>query len=398
MGAALLVAWREQAQLRLAPLLAITATVGLGAVLVHHVVGTPGDTDGAVYASQGSLLLDGDYPRSEYPVGAVVLFGVDALLGRESVRATHGVLMVCFHLVAVFAIWHVRSHWSAWLAALYALWPAVLYFVEMRFDVLVVTLLLLGLLSAREERWIVAGALFGAATAVKWSPALACMLLVTWLLVSQRPREAIRHGASFVVVFVAINIPFLVWQAGDVLAAYTKQSTRGIVAESLPYLPLRLAGLAEPGPSGQFQDPAVVPAWADATAVVVQVLLVLTVVAVVVCSRTSLDGAIAGAGLLPAVFLLTNRVFSPQFALVAFAAWTFAIALLARSRAEQLGLGTAAAVATYANAMIMPGFVASWAGWSGLYFAVSVALTGWLLTAVALRTTNRAVAGGRSAA
>lgn len=392
MGAALLVAWYEQEQLRLTPLLVITAVYGLGIVLIHHAVGTPGDTDGAVYASQGNLLLGGDYPRSEYPVGAVLLFGIDALVGGESVQTSHGLLMIPFQLVAVFALWQLRTQWSAWLAALFALWPAVLYFVHMRFDVIVVALLMLGLLFAHRGRWIVAGALFGVGTAVKWSPALACVLLIVWLVVSHRPREAVRHATAFVVAFLAINVPFLVWQTGDVLAAYTKQSTRGIIAESLPYLPLRLVGLAEPGASGQFQDPAIVPAWANPAVVVAQVLIVLAVVAVLAWSRASLDGAIAAAALMPAVFFLTNRVFSPQFALVALAAWTLAIALLARSRTEQLVLGAAAMVATYANAMVMPGFVGSWVGWSGLYFTISVGLTGWLLIAAAGRTSNRATA------
>jgi hypothetical protein len=381
MGAALLVAWHEQERLRLTPLLVLTAAYGLGIVLVHQAVGTPGDTDGAVYAAQGNLLLDGDYPRSEYPVGAVLLFGIDALLGGRSVQPSHALLMIPFQLVVVFAIFQLRSRWSAWLAALFALWPAVLYFVHMRFDVVVVALLVLGLLFGRRERWIVAGALLGAGTAVKWSPALACVLLVVWLLFSHRPREALRHATAFLAAFLAITVPFLVWQTSDVLAAYSKQSTRGIIAESLPYLPLRALGLAEPGPSGQFQDAALVPAWADPAAVVVQILVVLAVVGLIAWRRASLDGAVAAAALVPVVFLLTNRVFSPQFALVALAGWAFAIALVAHSRNEQLVLGVAAMTATYANAMVMPGFVGSWVGWSSLYFTISVALTGWLLLA-----------------
>jgi hypothetical protein len=392
-GAALLVAWHVQEQLRLVPLLAITAAYALGVVLVNHAVGTPGDTDGAVYAAQGNLLLDGEYPRSEYPAGAVLLFGLDALLGGDTVQTTHALLMIPFLLAAVSAIWMLGTTWSAWLAALVALWPANLYFVHMRFDVVVVAMLALGLLLARRSQWIAAGAVLGLGTAVKWSPALACVVLVMWLLASRQPRNAIRHGTAFVVTFLAVNLPLVAWQAGDVLAAYTKQSTRGMIAESLPYLPLHLIGVGEPAASGLIQDPAIVPGWANGAAVVVQMLLVLALVSAVVWSRATLDGAVAVAALAPATFLLTNRVFSPQFALVAFAAWAVAIALLARSRHEQLVLGATAMLATYANAMIVPAYVDSWVGWSLLYFTVSIGLTAWLVLAVVRRASARALSG-----
>ena len=111
-----------------------------------------------------------------------------------------------------------------------------------------------------------------------------------------------------------------------------------------------------------------IPRSANGAAVVVQVLLMLTVFAVVLRLRANLDGAIAAPALMPAVFLLTNRVFSPRFALVALAAWAVAIALLARSRVEQLPWAPVAMLATYANAIVFPGFAGSWVGWSALYF------------------------------
>ena len=84
------------------------------------------------------------------------------------------------------------------------------------------------------------------------------------------------------VAFVALNLPFFVWDAADVVAAYTTQSTRGIIAESLPFLPLRLLGLAEVSPSGHIWEEAVVPAWADGAALAAQVVLLAVVVAVAV--------------------------------------------------------------------------------------------------------------------
>ena len=39
-----------------------------------------------VYRDQGNALLDGDYPRSEYPTGAVLLFAFEALLGGGTTK------------------------------------------------------------------------------------------------------------------------------------------------------------------------------------------------------------------------------------------------------------------------------------------------------------------------
>jgi hypothetical protein len=389
MSIALVVAWHEQEQLRLMPLLAIAAVYAFAIALVHDAIGTPGDTDGAAYAAQGNALLDGDYPRSEYPVGAVLLFGLDALIGGENVRTTHSLVMVPFLLAACSAIWLLRTEWSSWLAAVFVLWPADLYFVHMRFDVVVVALLVVGLVFARRQQWLTAGALLGVGAAVKWSPALACVVLAVWLVSSRRPRDALRHASGFLAAFVAVSLPFMLWQAGDVLAAYSRQSTRGITAESLPYLPLRLVGLAEPGGSGQIQDPAVVPVWANGAAGALQLLAVSAAIATVVWSRATLDGAVVAAALAPAAFLLTNRVFSPQFALVVLAVWAVAISLVALSDAEQLLLAGVAMLATYANAIVMPGFAGSWGRWSALYFSLSLGLTAWLLLSVVRRESDR---------
>ena len=109
------------------------------------------------------------------------------------------------------------------------------------------------------------------------------------------------------------------------------------------------------------------------------------VVAVTVHARGDLAAGIACAALAPAVFLLTNRVFSPQFALVVLAAWAVAAALLARSARDQLGLGMAAMLATYANAVVIPGFADAFLPWSALFFTVALALTGWLLWSILRR-------------
>lgn len=397
LGAALLVAWKRQDDLRIAPVLLLTFAYGAAVVLAHHAVGIPGDSGTTTYAEQGRVLLDGDYPPSEYPVGAVLWFGVESLVhGEGGIVTLHGFLMIPFHVAAVAGVWLLRTRWSPWLATLLAFWPANLYFVHLRFEPLMLALLVGGLLFAYREQWVIAGALLGAGTAVKWSPALAFVVLVAWLLASRRGRQAVGHVVAFVVTFAALNAPFLVWQAHDVLVAYTTQSDRGIIPESLPYLPLRVLGMAHQ--DGGFWEPAVVPGWANSVATAVQVALLIAIVVLAVRGAGSLTTAVAAAALAPAVFLLTNRVFSPQFALVILAMWAIAASLVVGSARTQLAVGVAAMLATYANAAVFPALATPFLGWSALSFAAALALTGWLLHAagrpatvlVAMRTRGEA--------
>jgi Glycosyltransferase family 87 len=381
---ALLIAWRGQERLRLLPLLAVAVGFHVALVWLHIARDVPVDFDISIYTTQGQSLLDGDYPRSEYPTGAVSLFALETWLG-DNARTPNALLMIVFQLAAVVAVWSLRTRWSAWLAALVALWPLNAYAWEFKFDLVPAALLAVGLALAWHERFGLAGVLLGMGATVKWTPALAALALLVWLLASRRAREGLRHAMGFVVAFAGLTLPFLVWEPDDVWAAYTIQGGRTITGESVPYLPLHWLGQAELGED--FTHEAVVPGWADPTVTVVQLLILAVVLALAWPARGRLAAGIALAALAPAVFLLTNRIFSSQFLVVLLVVWAIAIALLARSRREQLLLGTAAATACLLNAFVypfaLPGPSGIWEPVSALMFAVALALTGWLLVNVA---------------
>jgi hypothetical protein len=384
--AALLLAWTAQSDVRLIPLLVVIGGFQLALVALHLHLGISGDVDvREVYRSQGNSLLDGTYPRSDYPPGAVVLFAADALLGGGPTRAAHAFLMIPFILIAVAAIWSLRTGTSAWLAALFGLLPGELYFWEYRFDLVPAACLAVGLAVALRRAWPAAAAALAVGAWVKWLPALAAGGLWLWLarLPSRRAKAAV-FAAVFAGALLVLHLPFLVWDAGNVLAAYTGQGGRGITAESLPYLPLRATGLAHLAKSGYFWDESVHPGWADVLAVCVQVALVAAA-AVAAARCRSREGAVAAAALVPAVFALTNRVFSPQFTVLIVVAWLVAGALLCRTRGEQLALGAVVMVAGTANALVYPARIESWLLASAAFFAVSLALTAALLVAAARR-------------
>src|SRR5207247_10535994 len=118
--------------------------------------------------------------------------------------------------------------------------------------------------------------------------------------------------------------------------------------------------------------------WASPAAMTIQLALLGATLAVAAAVRGNLRAGVAVAGLAPAVFLLTNRIFSPQFVVLVLAVWCVAIALLARSAREQLFLGAAAAATSAANVFVFPYALSIelWHASSAVLFAIALAVTG----------------------
>jgi hypothetical protein len=99
-------------------------------------------------------------------------------------------------------------------------------------------------------------------------------------------------------------------------------------------------------------------------------------------ARASLRAGVALAATAPVLFLLLNRVFSPQYLVLMLAAWAIAGALLVESRREQLALGVAVMAATTANAFVYPYTLHELGLWrlaSALLFAVGLVTSAWLV-------------------
>jgi hypothetical protein len=374
--------WRGRDRLRLGPILlvALAFHVGWIVVRVHQTLG-PDFEWRDVYAQQGQAVLDGHYPSSEYPTGAVSLFALEALLGGARTHLVHSLLLVPFQLAVVVALWSLRTRWSAWFAAVVAFWPLNAWFWEYRFDLVPAALLVAGLAFAHRSRWALAGSSLALGAAVKWSPAVAVPVLAAYLLVSRRPRDALRLTAGFALTLAVVTLPYLLWSPAHVLAAYSKQGGRSITDESLWHLPLHLLGLES---RHGYDYPAFFsvgpPGWADAVAVAVQVAALAALIAAGARARTQ-SGAIALAALAPVAFLVANRVFSVQYFVVLLAAWAVAGALLIRSERQALAATSVALGATVASALIVPYPIHRphvWEFMSGLRFALAISLTAWL--------------------
>lgn len=393
-GGALLIVWRSRDRLRLGPLLVLGMAFQLAWICLHLILGVPGDHDPIdVYPSQGEALLRGDYPRSEYPPGAVALFALETWLGGGAARTSNAFLMVPFQLVCVAAIWALRTAWAPWLAAVAALWPLNAYYWEFRFDLVPTAALVIGLVLASREHWYEAGFALGVGTIVKWTPALACASLLLWLLRSRRADKAGAHLLGFSIPVLIANVPLLLWRPSELLSAYTTQGVRTVTAESFVYLPLHVFWDAQPG--YWYFGAADVPPGANRAAVWLQIASVTAVIVLAATARTR-SSAVALAGLAPAVFFLTNRIFSPQFFVLVLAAVLVATALVARRHIEVLALVGACAVATTANTILFQSLlgaqpvetVPGWIYVSALVFLPVIAAATWLIVRATLASTE----------
>jgi hypothetical protein len=376
-GAALFAAWRHQRELNVIPLAVFALIFQLAWVGLHLVRGVPSDYDSQVtYANEGNALLHGRYPHSEYPPGAVLLFAFESLLGGGHTRVSHAFVMVPFQLLFVLALWSLGTPWSGWFATVAAFWPADAFIAEFKLDVVPAGLLVFGIACALRDRWVLAGVVLGLGTAVKWTPAVAVAVLTLWLLTTARGSLGMRLLASASISFLVVNFPFLVWSPRAVLHAYAFQSGRQITGESAAFVPLRALGLAH------VADPwkeAVVPGWANPAVVTVQAFALVCIFAAVVATRQNACAALSLAAVAPVVFLLLNRVFSPQFLILLIAGWFVGGSLLARTRLDQVGLAALVLCASLANTLVYPTLPRAWVVFSGVLFGFALAASGWVL-------------------
>jgi uncharacterized membrane protein len=397
--AAFFVAWRAQERLRLVRILVLSLGFQLAWIALHLHLGVSSIDSAVLYRRWGNSLLHGHYPDAQYPPAAVLLFAFDALLGGGPTRTSHAFVMIPFELVTVAAVWAVRTRRSAWLAALVALWPLNAFSWEFRFDLLPTALLALGLLYALRERWVLSGVLLGIGAAAKWTPALAVALLAVWLVAGGRWRTAWTHVLAFGVVFAGLHLPFLVWSPHHTLYSYRYFNGQGVTGESIWYLVLAPLGRASV-PLHAFYLPAAVPDWAKPLTVVAQVVALLALGVAAWRVRTSLRAGVAVAAMAPVLFLLLNRVFSPQYLVLMLVAWAIAGALLVQRRVDQLVLGVAIMAATTANALVYPHTLYQanlWRAASAVLFLVSLATTAWIVARAVQLAAARESAGAEPA-
>lgn len=307
------------------------ALAGLALLVVFAVATTVGPfsditvNDLYVYEQYARLLHDGQLPYLdfgfEYPPLAALPLWLAGVFGRDpaSIAWTFGVLMaLCLvagqQLAARLAGGGRDGLTVAWLLVLAPV--AIGASVRTHFDPLPIALALGGLLALARDRRELAFLLLGVGTMTKLFPGLLALIALVWLAGRGEWRDAIRLGAIFTAVVLAISLPF----AG---AGYTDSFQfhldRPVQIESTAATVLfALGGSDVTGTNlrpDRFKSNGLDGGHAETVETLFALLLVLATAAIVLLAArrpTTRHMVLCGFAALLA-FVTLGKVFSPQY-------------------------------------------------------------------------------------
>lgn len=280
-----------------------------------------------LYAGRG--LADGEVPyigqegdrQVEYPVltGAVMwltaqLVPDDADLGRRALRFfdVNALALAACAAVAVAAT-AASAGRRPWDAAMVALAPGLALAGTINWDLWAVALLALGMLAWARERPVAAGALIGLAAATKFYPLFVLGPLLLLCLRAGRMREFWTALVAAASSWAAVNVPVMLADFDGWARFYRLSEERGAGFSSIWFV------LSQQGYEVPPEALNTLAAGAFAACCLGVAVLALTAE-----RRPRLPQLVF---LVVAAFLLTNKVYSPQYLL-----WLLPLAALARPR------------------------------------------------------------------
>ena len=344
-----------------------------------------------LYYSEG--LYSKQVPYSGHPVEYPVLIGgamqavawlvrnVDAVTrGREFYDVTAVLLALCA-VAAVLATARAAGSDRRWQALLVALSPALILNAFVNWDLIAMALTALGIAAWAARRGVWAGVLLGLAVATKFYPLVVLGALLLLCLRAGRLREFAKTFAAAALAWLAVNVPVMIVALPGWATFYLFSKNRGADWGSIWYM-FEYFNLPRLG-NGQL---SVVNEMSAAALVVAFAAIAL--LALAAPRRPRLPQLCF---LLLAAFLMTNKVWSPQYVI-----WLVPLAVLARPRLWPYLLWQLAEVGYYFGIWaylifqyrIGGGTVAGYQGIStGWYFALLAArfLTVGLLAAYVVR-------------
>jgi uncharacterized membrane protein len=305
-----------------------------------------------VYGQYTHLLGAGQLPyvdfAFEYPPLAAIPLWLAGVPGRDPATFawSFGVLMaLCLlagqQLAARLAGGGRAGLTVAWL--LVATPVAIGAAVRTHFDPLPIAIALGGVLALSRDRYALGFALLGLGTMTKLFPGLLAVIALVWLLGRGEARAALRGGAIFAAVVIAISLPLA---GAGYVDSFTFHLDRPVQIESTPASVLfALGGSDVTGTNlrpDRFKSNGLDGGHAAAVEALFGVLVLLAVGAVVLLAARRPDPrhlVLCGFAALLA-FVTLGKVFSPQY--VIWLAPFAAIAWVWRQRA--VALLTAAAI------------------------------------------------------
>jgi uncharacterized membrane protein len=325
--------------------------------------------------------LPGDMDYLEYPVLTGLFMEVAAWMtpGGGSIQdqeqiywfVNAGMLMVC---AAVIAVCTVRTHRRRpWDGLLVALAPAFALTATINWDLLAVALLAAAMLMWSRGRSLAFGVLLGLATAAKFYPFLILgpLLILCWRAGRWRAYGTALFGT--VAAWLVVNVPVLLLAPDGWSKFYRFSHDRGVDFGSIFLI------------VSQRWNTAISPDTANNWAMILMVLICAGLVALTLTAPRRPRFAQL-AFLIIAAFILTNKVYSPQYVL-----WLVPLAALARPRWRDFLIWQACEVAYFLGIWMYLAYTTSGDAHKGLptegyQLAVAVHLLGTLyLCAVVVR-------------
>lgn len=325
--------------------------------------------------------ISGDMEYLEYPVLTGVFMEVAAWLTPGSGTIQHqeqwywfvnaGMLMVCAAIIVVcVSRTHARRPWDGLLVALA---PAFVLTATINWDLLAVALTAAAMLMWSRGRPLAFGVLLGLATAAKLYPFLLLgpLFVLCWRAGMWRPFGKALVGA--VVAWVAVNLPVMVFAFEGWSKFYTFSQERGVDFGSF-WLVL-----------AQHSDD---PLTTDTVNTFATLLMLVSAAGIAALTLTAPRRPRFAqlAFLIVAAFIITNKVYSPQYVL-----WLVPLAVLARPKWRDFLIWQACEVAYFLGIWMYLAYTTSGDAHKGLptegyQFAIAAHLVGTLyLCAVVVR-------------
>jgi uncharacterized membrane protein len=325
--------------------------------------------------------ISGDMEYLEYPVLTGVFMEVAAWLTPGSGTIQHqeqwywfvnaGMLMVCAAIIVVcVSRTHARRPWDGLLVALA---PAFALTATINWDLLAVALTAAAMLMWSRGRALAFGVLLGLATAAKLYPFLLLgpLLLLCWRAGKWRPFGKALGGA--VVAWLAVNLPVMYFAFDGWSKFYTFSQERGVDFGSF-WLIL-----------AQHSDNPFTTETVNTFAMLLMLAAAAGIAALTLTAPRRPRFAQL-AFLIVAMFIVTNKVYSPQYVL-----WLVPLAVLARPKWRDFLIWQACEVAYFLGIWMYLAYTTSGDAHKGLptegyQFVIGVHLVGTLyLCAVIVR-------------
>ena len=281
--------------------------------------------------------------------------------GREFFDITVILLVICA-VAGVVATGYAAGPRRRWQALLVALAPGLILSAFINWDLIAMALAALGLAAWAAKRGVLAGVLFGLAVATKFYPLVLFGPLVLLCLRAGRMRDFWVTFSSAAVAWLAVNVPVMIVAPAGWATFYEFSRTRPADWGSIWYL------------FEHFSVPVLGRTSVATLNLISAVAFGVACVAIVVLAlaaprRPRLPQLCF---LVLAVFLMTNKVWSPQYVI-----WLVPLAVLARPRFWPYALWQLAEVGyffgiwgylifVFRNGAVIPGYNGLSTGW---YFA-----------------------------